>query len=53
MFQEKFVQIADEANIKKIIVTDLTQSMSFANRTRSKTAKRYETAAVAERQMFL
>lgn len=39
MFQEKFVQIADEANIKKIVVTNLTQSMSFANRTGARLLK--------------
>lgn len=39
MFQEKFTQIVDEANIKKIVVTNLTQSMSFANRTGARLLK--------------
>ncbi len=39
IFQEKFVQIADEANIKKIVVTNLTQSMSFTNRTGARLLK--------------
>lgn len=32
MFQEKFVSIADEINLKKIVVTNLTESMSPLNR---------------------
>lgn len=32
MFQEKFVQIAEDAKLKKVVVTNITESMSFANR---------------------
>ena len=31
MFQEKFVSIADEAKLKKVVVTNLTESMSILN----------------------
>lgn len=42
IFQQKFFSIADEAKLKKIVVTNLTESMSLRNRMGARLLKRME-----------
>ena len=52
MFQEKFVQIAEDAKLKKVVVTNITESMSFANRIGARLFKGLKPKALPKDKRF-
>lgn len=53
LFQDKFVSIADEVHLKKIVVASLTQSMSFLNRLGAKYIKGMKSKPLPRDDRFL